>query len=46
VPEDSTGGKKWLEINLNDSQKTVLKEAVKQGRRYTDLPLKYMSHVF
>lgn len=40
VPEDSTGGKKWLEINLNDSQKTVLKEAVKQGKKVYGLTVK------
>ncbi len=28
----ATGGKKWLEIKLGDSERAVLKEAVKQGQ--------------
>lgn len=31
-PAAESGGKKWLNIKLGDSERTVLKEAVKQGK--------------
>ena len=31
-PVEESGGKKWLNIKLGDSERTVLKEAVKQGK--------------
>ncbi|MBP3475548.1 MAG: chemotaxis protein CheA [Lachnospiraceae bacterium] len=38
--KDSTEGREWLDINLNDSQRTVLKEAVKQGKNVYGLTVK------
>ena len=32
APASASGGKKWLEIKLGDTERTVLKEAVKQGK--------------
>lgn len=42
VAEDkgSADGKKWLDINFNDSQKNVLKEAAKQGKKVYGLTVK------
>ena len=38
--EESTEGKKWLSIKLNESQQTVLKEAAKQGKKVYGLTVK------
>lgn len=42
VTEDkgSSEGEKWLDINFNDSQKNVLKEAAKQGKKVYGLTVK------
>lgn len=38
--EGSTEGKKWLDINLNDSVQNVLREAAKQGKKAYGLTVK------
>lgn len=40
VTKDGTEGSEWLNISLNDSQRTVLKEAVKQGKKVYGLTVK------
>lgn len=38
--KDSAEGRKWLDITLNDNQQTVLREAVKQGKKVYGLTVK------
>ncbi|MBO5474205.1 MAG: chemotaxis protein CheA [Lachnospiraceae bacterium] len=38
--KDSGEGRKWLDITLNDNQQTVLREAVKQGKKVYGLTVK------
>lgn len=40
VAEENVEGAKWLSIKLNESQQTVLKEAVKQGKKVYGLTVK------
>ncbi|MCM1121451.1 MAG: chemotaxis protein CheA [Eubacterium sp.] len=40
VPAVDTGDKKWLEIKLGDSERNVLKEAAKQGKKVYGLTVK------
>ncbi len=40
--DDNTDGKKWRQINLGDSEQTVLAEAVKQGKKVYGLTVKVM----
>jgi two-component system chemotaxis sensor kinase CheA len=40
APADAGSDKKWMSINLDDSQKSVMKEAVKQGKKLYGMTVK------